>query len=279
MEETPANQPAYALLDSGGGRVLEQLGNIIAARPCPPAWWRRRLPGADWKKAVDLKREVKEPLRITLGSTHFHLLPAAGGIRALAPELREAWALAADGCAKFAEKQRVPARVLNLFGGVGGMTLAASRVGAAVTHVDASADAIKRARDNAAINTLANRDIRWVVDDPVKFVQRERTQSTRYDLIVNDPQTPRDAKRGGFEPERGLAPLLAAVSGLLSDKALGVLLFCRQGAVSPTTLGHLMAQEFGVFGGRVEHGELLLRGGEGVPAAPAGAYAHWLKNL
>ena len=117
------------------------------------------------------------------------------------------------------------------------------------------------------------------MDDPVKFTQRERMQATRYDLIVIDPQTPRDAKRGGFELERGLAPLLAAVSGLLSDKALGVLLFCRQGAVSPTTLGHLMAQEFGVFGGRVEHGEILLRGGEGVHAVPSGAFAYWLKNI
>jgi len=279
MEENANQTPAYALLDSGGRRVLEQLGGIIAARPCPPAWWRRKLPGADWKKAADVKRDVKEPLRITLGALHFHLLPAAGGIRALAPELRDAWALATAGCTKFAETQRQPARVLNLFGGVGGMTLAAGRAGAAVAHVDASADAIKRARDNAAINTLASRDIRWVVDDPVKFVQRERTQGARYDLIVIDPQTPRDAKRGGFELERGLAPLLATVSGLLSDKALGVLLFCRQGAVSPTTLGHLMAQEFGVFGGRVEHGELLLRGGEGVQAVPCGAFAHWLKNL
>jgi 23S rRNA (cytosine1962-C5)-methyltransferase len=145
-----------------------------------------------------------------------------------------------------------------------------------VAHVDASADAIKRAREHAALNTLANRDIRWVVDDPVKFAQRERTQATRYDLIVIDPHTPKDAKRG-FELDRDLGALLSTVSGLLSDKPIGVLLCCRQGAVSPTTLQNLMRQEFNVFGGAVESGEILLKGAEGVAAVPCGVFASWRK--
>ncbi len=277
--ESPPAAPndAYELLDSGGGRVLEQLGPLVSSRAMPAVWWRRKLSGGEWRKAVDLKRELKQPLRLKLGGLRFLLHPA-GSVRGLAPELRAQWEFIAARCTAFAEKQRVPARVLHLFGGAGGATLAAAQAGAAVAHVDASAEAIKRAREHAALNTLANRDIRWVVDDPVKFAQRERSQTTRYDLIVIDPQVPRDAKRGTFELERDLGALLSTVSGLLSDQALGVLLFCRQSVVSPTTLQHLMRQEFSVFGGVVEHGELLLQGTAGVPQVPSGAFARWLKT-
>jgi len=277
MAENDTDSETYALLDSGGGRVLEQLGSLVSSRASSAVWWRRKLPGAEWRKAVDLKREKKAPLKLRIGTLRFLLSPQ-GGVRGLAPELQEQWERVCAQCMAFADKERRPARVLHLFGGAGGFTLAAAQAGAAVAHVDASADAIKRARDHAAINTLANRDIRWVVDDPVKFVQRERTQTTRYDLIVIDPHTPKDAKRGGFELERDLGTLLGTVSGLLSDKPIGVLLCCRQGAVSPTTLQHLMRQEFSVFGGVVESGELLLSGAEGVPAVPYGVFAGWRKT-
>lgn len=275
MEGETENQ-SFELLDSGGGRVLEKLGALVSSRAAHAAWWRRKLPGAEWRKAVELKREMKEPLKLRIGTLRFLLSPQ-GGVRGLAPELQELWGRVGSQCAAFAEQQRRPARVLHLFGGAGGFTLAAAQAGAAVAHVDASADAIKRAHEHAAINTLANRDIRWVVDDPVKFAQRERTQTTRYDLIVIDPHTPKDAKRGGFELERDLGALLSTVSGLLSDKPIGVLICCRQAAVSPTTLQHLMRQEFNVFGGAVEGGEILLKGAEGVPAVPCGVFASWRK--
>jgi len=275
IENDPGNE-SYALLDSGGGRVLERLGGMVSSRAVHGVWWRRKLPGGEWRKAVDLKRNLKQSFPLKIGSLRFQL-SAAGGVRVLAPELREHWDRVSTLCAAFAEKQRTPARVLNLFGGSGGFTLAAALAGAAVAHVEASEDVIKRARENAAINTLANRDIRWLVDDPVKFAQRKRMQTSRYDLIVIDPFMPKDAKRGAFEIERDLGALLATVSGLLSDKPIGVLLFCRQGAVSPTTLLHMMRQEFGVFGGGFENGEILLKGAEGVLEVPCGAFARWLK--
>jgi 23S rRNA (cytosine1962-C5)-methyltransferase len=274
MEGEAENQ-SFELLDSGGGRVLEKLGTLVSSRASHSAWWRRKLPGAEWRKAVELKREVKEPLKLRIGTLRFLLSPQ-GGVRGLAPELLEHWKQVGAQCAAFAEQQRRPARVLHLFGGAGGFTLAAAQAGASVAHVDASADAIKRAREHAALNTLANRDIRWVVDDPVKFALRERTQATRYDLIVIDPHTPKVAKRG-FELERDLGALLSTVSGLLSDKPIGVLLCCRQGAVSPTTLQNLMRQEFNVFGGAVESGEILLKGAEGVAVVPCGVFANWRK--
>jgi 23S rRNA (cytosine1962-C5)-methyltransferase len=276
MDATTPQDDFYELIDTGGGRLLERLGGITSSRAAPGAWWRRKLPGGEWRKAVELKRALKAPLKLRIGTLRFLLHPQAG-MRPLAPELQAQWERVSSLCAVFAEKQRRPARVLHLFGGAGGFTLAAAQAGAAVAHVDTSADAIKRARDHAALNTLANREIRWVVDDPVKFAQRERTQTTRYDLIVIDPYTPKDAKRGGFELERDLGALLGTASGLMSDKPIGVLLCCRQGAVSPTTLQHLMRQEFSIFGGTVESGEILLKGGDGVPAVPCGTLAWWMK--
>lgn len=278
MENETTTGEIYELLDSGGGRLLERAGGLITSRACHAAWWRRKLPGAEWRKAVELKQALKEPVKVKIGPVRFQLSPG-GSLRALAPELEELWEEVQGLCAAFVDKQRMAPRVLNLFGGAGGATIAAAQSGAAVAHVDSSAEAIKRARDHAALNTLANRDIRWVVDDPVKFAQRERTQNSRYDVIVIDPFTPKDAKRGAFELERDLGPLLGTVSGLLSDKAAGVVLSCRQGAVSPTTLLHLMKQEFSIFGGMIESGELLLTGPEGstVPAVPSGAFACWLK--
>lgn len=304
----------YALLDSGGGRVLERLGgNILTVRPCPPAWWRRRLPPPDWRRAVDSRQAVKPgaPLKLKIGPVRFQLNPGAS-VRGLAPELEDHWEQLQALCAAFNNRHRLAPRVLHLYGGAGGATLAAAQAGAAVTHVDASADAIKRARDHAALNTLANREIRWVVDDPVKFAQRERAQpavgSNRYDIIILDPHNPNpreqnqgrgarsqpQGKGGGkgqnqavissprpsnFEPERDLSPLLATASGLLSDKATAVLLFLRQGVpVSPTTLLHLFRQEFSIFGGKPTSGELLLNSEDTtIPAIPSGTFGLWTK--
>lgn len=276
MADTDSGNDLYELLDSGGGRVLEKMGGIVTSRAVPSAWWKRKLPGGEWRKAVELKQVVKQPLPVTIGPVRLLLTPG-GSVRGLAPELKTHWQDLVERCAAFVEKQRVPARVLHLFAGAGGATLAAAKAGASVTHVDALADAVKRAREHVAINTLANRDIRWVVDDPVKFAQREKTQAGRYDVIVVDPFVPKDARRGAFELERDLGPLLATLSGLLSDKAVAVLVFCRQGGVSPTTLQHLVRQEFGVFNGTIDSGELMLSVADSVPSVPCGAFARWLK--
>lgn len=309
----PVTPPSelYALLDSGGGRVLERLGgDLLTVRPCPPAWWRRRLPPPEWRRAIDSRQAVKPgaPIKLKIGPIRFQLNPGAS-VRSLSPELEDHWEQIQALCAAFHNRHRLPPRVLHLYGGAGGATLAAAQAGAAVTHVDASADAIKRARDHAALNTLANRDIRWAVDDPVKFAQRERAQpaagSNRYDLIILDPHSPnpRDQNQGKggqsrpqggkgqnqatissprpshFEPERDLSALLATASGLLSDKATAVLLFLRQGAlVSPTTLQHLFRQEFSIFGGTSSSGELLLSSEvPSVPGIPSGTFGLWMK--
>lgn len=281
MDETqPTDAPNdnYELLDSGGGRVLEKWGAVTCARPGQQIWWRRKLGGAEWKKALDLKRDVKEPVRVRFGKLVFLIGGAGGSPRALGPELRESWDRVTAMCAAFSTKMRRPPRVLHLFGGVGGHTLAAALGGASVAHVEAHQESLSRARENASLNAtaLASRDIRWVLDDPVKFAQREKAQNARHDLVIVDPHSSREAKHG-FEPERDLAPLIATASGLLSDSPLGLVVVCRQGNLSPTTLQNLLKHELSIFGGRFECGELLLRGAESVPSVACGTFGVWQK--
>ena len=86
--EGETDNSSFELLDSGGGRVLEKLGALVSSRASQPAWWRRKLSGAEWRKAVDLKRELKVPLKLRIGTLRFLLSPQ-GGVRGLAPELQE----------------------------------------------------------------------------------------------------------------------------------------------------------------------------------------------
>lgn len=270
--EPDTTEHAYELLDSGGGSLLEKVGEVTLSRPSPHAWWRRRLTAAEWKKAA---QPGPGPLRISFGSLRFEMV-GTGGLRAVGPELRAHWERAAELCAAFEQRQRRAARVLNLFAGEGGFTIATAAAGADVTHVGADNDTVLRARQNANLSLFAARSIRWVVDHPVKFVQREHAQNRRHDFIILDPPAARGGKEG-FQIERELPGLLATSSALLSGEALGVILICRHGSVLPTTLLNLMQQEFSVFGGRFEHGELLLHGAEGVLPVPCGVFCRWLK--
>lgn len=281
MEETqPTDAPNenYELLDSGGGRVLEKWGRAVFTRAGQQIWWRRKLSGGEWKKALDLKRDLKEPQKVRFGPLVFLIGGPGGSPRALGPELRDSWDRVTALCSSFSAKMRRPARVLHLFGGVGGHTLAAAHGGASVAHVEAHQESLARARENATLNaaTLASRDIRWVLDDPMKFAQREKAQNARHDLVILDPHSSREAKHG-FDAERDLAPLIATASGLLSDTPLGLVVVCRQGNLSPTTLQNLMKHELSIFGGAFECGELLLRGADGVPPAPCGTFGVWQK--
>lgn len=274
--DTPSDH--YELLDSGGGRVLEKWGPVICARPGQQIWWRRKLGGGVWKKALDLKRDGKEPVKARFGKIVFLIGGPGGSPRALGPELRESWDRVTSMCAAFSTKMRRPPRVLHLFGGVGGHTLAAALGGASVAHVEAHQESLSRARENASLNaeSLTSRDIRWVLDDPVKFAMREKAQSFRYELVIMDPHCSRENQKS-FETERDLAPLIATASGLLSETPMGLVVVCRQGNLSPTTLQNLLKHELSIFGGSFESGELLLRGSESVPPVACGTFGAWQK--
>ncbi len=265
----------YELIDSGDGRKLERFGRYVLARPCSQAMWRPSLGPAEWARAdaafdredgnrwhgrANLPKEWQietAGIRFKLGGTDF-------GHLGIFPEQRAQWLWIRDTVAS-----RKGAQVLNLFAYSGGSTMAAALGGAEVCHLDASKGMVEWARENAALNGLADRPIRWIVDDAHKFMRREVKRGRRYDAIILDPPTfGRGAGGEMYKIENDLKVTLGLVRDLLSEKPLFVLFSSHTPGLSPTVAENVLGQLFPKA--RLESGEMLLEGG-GIPC-PSGIF-------
>jgi 23S rRNA (cytosine1962-C5)-methyltransferase len=216
--------PGYALLDAGDGRRLERFADRLVDRAAPGAGDRRRRPelwGAadlrfDRSRGWSGRSDVTAPWSIELAGLTLELRATdSGGVGLFPEQLANATWLANAVSARAAEESR-PA-ILNLFAHTGLLTLVAARAGAAVTHVDAARGAVAWARRNAELSALADRPIRWIVDDALEFVRREARRGRRFDGIVLDPPS---YGHGGSRPwriETDLPELLDACNGLVSS--------------------------------------------------------------
>ncbi len=268
----------YELLDSGNGRKLERFGRYILDRPSLQALWRPKLPLEEWKRAHAVftrepgglwkkSRGFPEEWIIEVEGIKFTLSPTDFGHLGIFPEQSPSW--------KWIKKEvRNEANVLNLFAYSGGSTLAAALSGARVTHLDASKKMAAWARENARINGLEEAPVRWIVDDVKKFLKREIRRSSRYDAIILDPPSfGRGAKGEVFKIEKDIQGILSDCSELLSGRPLFVLLTCHSPGFTPIAASHLLTQFFG--GGKVETGEMILKGQENVFSLPSGSFARW----
>ena len=275
----------YQLLDSGGFQKLERFGDIVLARPCAQAVWHPSRPEV-WRTATaTFSREDgnrwqgREKLPATwvieVDGIQFQLSSTDFGHLGIFPEQREQWQHIARECAAFRERNGRAAKVLNLFAYSGGSTLAAARAGAEVCHVDASKGMVEWARKNAALNSLTEKPIRWIVDDVTKFLERELRRGQRYDLLILDPPSyGRGAKGEIFKIENDLPKLLSLLSQLFSDAPLGVLISCHTPELTPVSLHHLLLQAFGKSG-TLHHGEMLLLGDADTLPVPSGSFCRW----
>ncbi|MCA1963785.1 MAG: class I SAM-dependent methyltransferase [Prosthecobacter sp.] len=277
----------YELLDSGGFQKLERFGAVVLSRPCAQAVWRKTQPETTWRRATASffrdggnqwrgRDRLPETWEIEVDGTRFLLSSTDFGHLGIFPEQREPWLRIRQTCRDYEKRVGRPARVLNLFAYSGGSTLAAAHGGAEVCHVDASRGMVDWARKNAALNGLQEHPIRWIVDDVTKFLERELRRERRYDLVILDPPSyGRGAKGEVFKIEDDLPRLLALLKSLMSTQPLGALLSCHTPELTPISLSHLLRQEFGPDG-RLEAGEMLLRGAEGVLPVPSGSFCWWL---
>lgn len=279
----------YELLDSGSFQKLERFGSVVLSRPCAQAVWSKSLPEAAWKKATATfyrdggnqwlgRDKLPSTWSIEVDGMKFQLSSTDFGHLGIFPEQRDQWRRIREACAQFEKQHGRPARVINLFAYSGGSTLAAAIAGAEVCHVDASKGMVEWAGKNAALNNVKDRPIRWIVDDVNKFMEREVRRERSYDLIILDPPSyGRGAKGEVFKIENDLPILLRTINRLLSKEPLGVLLSCHTPELTPISLHHLMKQEFAISRnqGKLDQGEMLLKGSKDVLPVPSGSYCWW----
>lgn len=257
----------YALLDSGHGRKLERYGRFSVVRPEPQCWWAPRDPGAfDRADAVFDPQDEEDAGRWRFSGRPIETFPLSWRdvrftgrftpFRHLAffPEQAANWEWL-DG--RIARLKRP--KVLNLFGYTGVASLAAAAAGAEVTHVDASKKSVNYARENAEQSGLADRPIRWIVDDARKYVAREVRRGSKYQGIILDP--PKYGRGPTGEVWRlfeDMPALLKDCAALLADDADFLLLNAYAARISGLSLAHLMAEATADRGGRIDWGELAL---------------------
>lgn len=280
----PADQ--YELLDSGREEKLERFGNVVLARPDPQALWEKRLPAAEWAKAdgryVREGREGKwqtgkgfpEEWQILFGGLEFLVRPTSFKHTGLFPEQLSNWNWARDVLASAGR----PVTVLNLFGYTGGATLAAAQAGAQVTHVDASKTAVAWARENAARSGLAERPVRWIVEDVLLFVKREIKRGSRYDAIIMDPPAFGHGPNNElWKIEEDFLELMRLCGELLSENPLFILVNGYAAGYSPLAFAYNLEQFETKFGGSIEYGDLTIEEKGSRRLLPCGIFARWKK--
>jgi len=283
---TPQDWRDYDLLDSGDGRKLERFGPVTIDRPETNALWRRRLPIERWREADarfeaaqeggsgewHLNRPVPDRWEMRYQPLGLRFQAACRPFRhtGVFPEQAAHWTWLVDRL-KAAGSE---AQILVLFGYTGLATLALARGGARIVHVDASKPAIAWARENAEISNLADRPIRWLLDDAIAFVRREARRGNQYDGIVMDPPAfGRGPKGEIWRFNSSLPQLLEACADVLSPDPLLLLLNAYAVPASATMLRNLIADLVPSDRGELSAGELALEGGRRTLAT--GIFARW----
>lgn len=280
----------YVLLDSGNEQKLERVGEYTLVRPSPQAIWRPQLPEAEWKRADAIyvrsaegsgawewKRKVKREFDILYNKIAFTIHLTDFGHLGLFPEQIDNWDwLRQIIRQRLAKTNQRNLHVLNLFAYTGGSTLACSQAGAHLIHVDAAKGVVDWARKNTQQSRLEERPIRWLVDDALKYVEREvRRNHTYHGIILDPPSFGRGPKGEVFKIENDLLPLLEGCQALLAKDALFVLYSCHTPGFTPLTLENQLLGMLDGRDGALESGEMTLTAQAGRPL-PSGTFARWV---
>lgn len=276
----------YALLDSGHGRKLEQVGEYHVIRPEARALWEPSFKEDEWKKVTAEYRgpdEDKKGTWITVSDVPASWELAYGPIRFTArltsfrhlgffPEQAPLWDWMVD---KVRSAGR-PVKVLNLFAYTGIATLLLADAGASVTHVDASKQSIAWARENQVLSKLDDKPIRWIVDDAMAFVKREARRENTYDAIVMDPpKFGRGPKGEVWKAEEALAELLSASRVILSDQPLFGVVTVYAIPLPAESLSYAVHDLFAPPGASIESGELATVERVRERLIPTATFARW----
>ena len=289
------NWKDYEVLDTSNGEKLERWGDYILIRPDPQVLWNTPRESALWrKKNGHYHRSTKgrgeweffklpEEWSIHYKDLKFHLKPFSFKHTGLFPEQAVNWdwfssiiKMHYKNSAKHASSNQ-PIKVLNLFAYTGGATLSAAAAGAHVTHVDASKGMVGWAKENAASSGLAHAPIRWLVDDCVKFVEREIRRGNTYDAIIMDPPSyGRGPKGEVWKMEDCIFSLMELTAQLLSKHPLFYLINSYTTGLQPAVLQYMIETVIVTqFGGNAQSSEIGLPVSSNGLILPCGASGRW----
>lgn len=287
----------YELLDCGDGQKLERFGKYVFSRPESQAMWSRALNLSEWQKADavfqpsgeesgghwDFKKKVAEkwvmeypltptPLPKGEGLLKFWAMTTPGRHLGVFPEVASHWDFMIDSV----RKADTPPNILNLFGYTGLASLSAASAGASVTHVDASKKSVAWARENQELSGLNDKPIRWIVEDAVKYMQREAKRGVKYDgIILDPPKFGRGPKGEIWEIYKSLPSLLEMCEQCLSDNPLFLIVTVYAVRGSAIHIAQVVDEMMKKYKGQIDSGELVTREKSAGRLLSQAVYAKW----
>ena len=275
----------YEVIDTSSGEKLERWGDYMLVRPDPQVIWKTDKKHFGWKKWNGHYhrsnkgggewefRNLPEEWTINYKELTFNLKPFSFKHTGLFPEQAANW----DWFSSLIKEANREIKVLNLFAYTGGATVSAAKAGAKVTHVDAAKGMVAWAKENAASSGLADAPIRYLVDDCVKFVEREIRRGNKYDGIIMDPPSYGRGPKGEiWKIEDSVFPFIELTSKLLSDNPLFFLINSYTTGLQPAVLSYMLHTVLDpIHPGTIEANEIGLPVKSNGLVLPCGASVRW----
>lgn len=275
----------YEILDMANGEKLERWGNIQLIRPDPQIIWKDKSFPEKWRQANaiynrsntgggawEYKKRLPESWQITYKNLKFNIKPMGFKHTGLFPEQAVNW----DWMISKIKNSKRDIKVLNLFAYTGGATVACLSAGASVCHVDSSKGMTLWAKENVISSGLEDKPVRYIVDDVIKFVQREIRRGNHYDAIIMDPPSYGRGKNGEvWQFENNIADLVGLCMQVLSDKPLFFLINSYTTGISSMVLQNLLEINMKRFGGKISSGEIGIPMRDSKLVLPCGIYGRW----
>ena len=277
----------YEIIDMANGEKLERWGNIKLIRPDPQIIWKNNSFPNEWKNANakynrsntgggawEYKKRLPESWQVKYKNLTFNIKPMGFKHTGLFPEQAVNW----DWMINKIQQSKRNIKVLNLFAYTGGATVACLSAGASVCHVDSSKGMTTWAKENVESSGLREKPVRFIIDDVVKFVQREIRRGNKYDAIVMDPPSYGRGKNGEvWQFENNIADLVELCMQVLSDDPLFFLINSYTTGISSRVLANLLELNMKNHKGKITSGEIGLPMKNSNLVLPCGIYGRWEK--
>ena len=279
----------YEILDMANGEKLERWGNVTLVRPDPQIIWKQKSFPNKWKQvnavynrsktgggSWNYKKQIPKAWQIKYKNLTFNIKPMGFKHTGLFPEQAVNWDWMINKIEN-EKKHKKEIKVLNLFAYTGGATVACLSAGASVCHVDSSKGMVSWAKENVISSKLVDRKIRYIIDDVLKFVQREIRRGNKYDAIIMDPPSyGRGAKGEVWQFENNIYDLVELCTQVLSDDPLFFLINSYTTGISAKVLENMLRLEIKKKG-TLSSGEIGLPMKNSEIVLPCGIYARWEK--